>query len=417
MRLRTITGTRWPARCADGCGAVVQPSPDVKVVVDFDSHPRKTWIPEHSPDAGTYRGSGAMAQPAPTNGGNGHAAGFTPASALPPQPQAQPKAPEPPAPPKAPAPSSLALSALGGVSDPAPSASAGVAWATSQLTFNAGPYESAKSGFADYCKPGETPEQLRARVNAVVLADVEFQVRGIRELHERLSDASGGVGRVLPKGPGPSPPASPPSGGPFGGDTAIRTLSPARAAGAPPAGASAATPPSPLSSAMQTHPSDPRSSDASHLGSGGPSGASVAPRGPGTAGGLGAPPGPSPQAVGVGGGVPAAPSQGASSLGASGSSERSSAPSRTDSPVVELVRRALAELVTDVSVKRRQAKDKAAKRFCELRGLQSLRQCGDADIEALEVPLRTFERIDDWSIHAAYGVPAPQLEESTVLPA
>ena len=365
MKLRTITGTRWPAKCADGCGVVVQPSPDVKVVVDFDSHPRKTWIPEHSPDAGTWKGNGSTAQPAPTNGGNGHAAGFTPASALPPQPQAQPKAPAPPAPPKAPAPSSLALSALGGVSDPAPSSSAGVAWATSQLTFNAGPYESAKSGFADYCKPGETPEQLRARVNAVVLADVEFQVRGIRELHERL------------------------------GDTVIRTLSPARAAGAPPAGASAATPPSPLSSAS----------------------ASVAPRGPGTAGGLGAPPGPSPQAVGVGGGVPAAPLQGAASLGASGSSERSSVPSRTDSPVVDLVRRALAELVTDVSVKRRQAKDKAAKRFCELRGLQSLRQCGSTDIGALEVLLRTFERIDDWSIHAAYGVPAPQLEETTVLPA
>ena len=73
--------------------------------------------------------------------------------------------------------------------------------------------------------------------------------------------------------------------------------------------------------------------------------------------------------------------------------------------------------MTDISVKRRQAKDKAAKRFCELRGLQSLRQCGSADIDALEALLKTFERIDDWSIHADYGVPAPQFEERLVAPA
>ena len=81
----------------------------------------------------------------------------------------------------------------------------------------------------------------------MVIEDLERSVRAMRELHERL------------------------------GDSRIRTLSPARSAGALPAGASATAPSSPPSSAMQTQPSDLRSSDAS-----------VAPRGPGTAGGEGA---------------------------------------------------------------------------------------------------------------------------------
>ena len=39
MRLRTLTGLRFPARCADGCGARIEPGPDVKVVVDFGAPP------------------------------------------------------------------------------------------------------------------------------------------------------------------------------------------------------------------------------------------------------------------------------------------------------------------------------------------------------------------------------------------
>ena len=114
MRLPTLTGTRWPARCADGCEVVIEPSTTAKVVVDFDTRPRKTWIPAHSPDsstwpstgprpessprepfpsggdggsgslgpdAGTWKGDGSTVQPAPANGGSGHAAGLTPASA------------------------------------------------------------------------------------------------------------------------------------------------------------------------------------------------------------------------------------------------------------------------------------------------------------------------------------------------
>ena len=224
MRLRTVTGNRYETRCQCGsCSAVIPPSDTIKVVIDLDLPAgKRTYLFAHSPDAGKWKGNGSTAQPTPANGGNGHAAGFTPASALPPQPQAQPRPPESPAPPKVPSgpsPAPLALLGSAGVGDPSPSASAGVDWATSQLTFNAGPYESAKAGYAAYALPGESGEQLRARVHRVVLEDLEHQVRGIRELHERL------------------------------GDTAFRTLSPARAAGAPSGGASAASSSPPLATA------------------------------------------------------------------------------------------------------------------------------------------------------------------------
>ena len=39
MRLPTLTGTRWPARCADGCEVVIEPSTTAKVVVDFGAPP------------------------------------------------------------------------------------------------------------------------------------------------------------------------------------------------------------------------------------------------------------------------------------------------------------------------------------------------------------------------------------------
>jgi hypothetical protein len=200
MRLRTVTGTRWPAKCADGCGRTIEPDPNVKVVVDFESKPRKTWIPEHSPDAGTWKGNGGNghSEPAqgPTNGGSG---GFAPASALPAPP---PKVTDPPAQPYGPAPTPLALLASTGNTDATPNPAAGVPWATASLTFNAGSFESARAGLADYAQPGETCAQLRERVNRLVLEDLERSVRAMRELHERL------------------------------GDTAIRTSSPARGAGA-----------------------------------------------------------------------------------------------------------------------------------------------------------------------------------------
>jgi hypothetical protein len=74
----------------------------------------------------------------------------------------------------------------------------------SQLTFAAAAYESCKAGYADYARPGETPEALRARVHAVVLQDVEWQARSLRELHAKL----GGNGGVVSAFPATSSPAS-----------------------------------------------------------------------------------------------------------------------------------------------------------------------------------------------------------------
>ena len=353
MRLRTLTGTRFPAKCADGCGTEIPASPDVKVVVDFESRPRKTWVPAHSPDAGTWRGgqasegrvlprepgpgpsaaspgSGSLGPDAgswkgngsttspnagsstsqPSNGGNGHATGFVPASALPPSP---PKAPDPPAQPSGPTPVPLALLGSAAASEPSPSATVGVPWATSSLTFNAGSYESAKSGFADYSRPGETAEQLRERVNRVVLEDLEGSVRAMRELHERL------------------------------GDTPARTTSPARAAGTP---SGVSSPPR-----MIVPSASPTVEEAS--------------------------PGHSPSAVGAGPGPAKAPAQ-------NPDGER---------PLKELVREVSLEL-SDTSIKRMMAKEKVWVGWLQNRGYASLKDVRMGDEWGLGRVLDEFEAID-----------------------
>ncbi len=198
MRLRTVTGNRYQTRCQCGaCSEVIPPSDTIKVVIDLDLPAgKRTYLFAHSPDAGKWKGNGGngfAAQPAPSNGGNGHATGFTPASALPAPP---PKPPEPPAQPYGPAPAPLALLGSAGVAEPSPNAQAGIAWATSQLTFAAAAYESCKAGYADYGRPGETPEALRARVHAVVLQDIEWQARALRDLHAKLGN--GGVVSASP---------------------------------------------------------------------------------------------------------------------------------------------------------------------------------------------------------------------------
>ena len=211
MRLRTVTGNRYETPCQCGCSGLVPKSDTVKVVIDLDlPSGKRTYLFAHSPDAGKWKGNGGIGSSttsAPSNGGNGHSAGFTPASALP---SAPPKAPEPPAHPYGPSPVPLALLGSAGASEPSPNPNSGATWATSSLTFNAGAYESAKSGFADFAKPGETPEALRQRVNAVVLSDIEFQVRAMRELHERLGDVPVRTSSPAPRAGAPSGFATPP---------------------------------------------------------------------------------------------------------------------------------------------------------------------------------------------------------------
>ena len=69
---------------------------------------------------------------------------------------------------------------------------AGRPWASGQLVFNAGQFESARSGFADYAKDGETGEQLRTRVNRIILEDLEQKVLALRALHAKLRDVDAG---------------------------------------------------------------------------------------------------------------------------------------------------------------------------------------------------------------------------------
>ena len=184
MRLRTLTGSRYPATCACGCKSQIPANPEVKVTVDFDtSRPRLTYLPSHAPDAGTWKGNGPAASPAPSNGGNGHATGFTPASALP---ESTPKVPRPPL---ASSPAPLALlgsDAAHAEEEASPSPQAGRSWSSGGLTVNAGKFESVRAGYADYSLPGETAEQLGVRVNAVIEADLRAKLALLVRLHREF---------------------------------------------------------------------------------------------------------------------------------------------------------------------------------------------------------------------------------------
>ena len=176
-RLRTVTGNRFPRRCACGCGFRIPRDPEVRYVVDFGAQrPYPAYLREHSPDFGSYRGRpGDRIDLASVPG-------FVPASAL----LAKPAESKP-------------RVELDFTTDPAhseadasPSVEAGRPWASGQLVFNAGQFESARSGFADYAKDGETGEQLRTRVNRVLLEDLEQKVLALRALHAKLRDVDAG---------------------------------------------------------------------------------------------------------------------------------------------------------------------------------------------------------------------------------
>ncbi|HZY92874.1 MAG TPA: hypothetical protein VFG07_08940 [Thermoplasmata archaeon] len=165
-RLRTVTGNRWPRKCSCGCGFPIPRDAEIRYVVDFGAQrPYHAYLREHSPDFGSYRG-GASAKPKVRLA---EVPGFTPASEL----------PRPP---------TVAPEIAHADEDATPSPEAGRAWASGQLVFNAGQFESARSGFASYAANGETEAQLRARVNRVILEDLEQKVLALRALHEKLRD-------------------------------------------------------------------------------------------------------------------------------------------------------------------------------------------------------------------------------------
>jgi hypothetical protein len=69
---------------------------------------------------------------------------------------------------------------------------AGRAWASGQLVFNAAQFESARSGFADYARDGESAKELRTRVNGTILEDLEQKVLALRALHAKLRERDEG---------------------------------------------------------------------------------------------------------------------------------------------------------------------------------------------------------------------------------
>jgi hypothetical protein len=184
-RLRTVTGNRFPRKCACGCGLGIPRDPEIRYVVDFGSpRPYPAYLREHSPDYGAYRGGRARK----TEEDFGKVPGFrTGAEIL--QESTEIRERE------------VAHEDAETTASP----EAGCPWASGQLVFNAGQFESARSGFADYARDGETAAQLRARVNRVILEDLEQKVLALRALHAKLRDLDAGesfgdvVGRSRPK--------------------------------------------------------------------------------------------------------------------------------------------------------------------------------------------------------------------------
>ncbi len=184
-RLRTVTGNRWPRKCSCGCGFPIPRDPEVRYVVDFGApRPYPAYLREHSPDYGKPR-SGPLPRVTVASG-----PAIVPARNLP-QELTEPSSGTAPA---------LAHSEEDAAASPSPEA--GRAWASGQLVFNAGSFESARSGFADYARDGETGAQLRARVNKLLLEDLEAKVLALRALHEKLRDRLAGpsFGDVVARG-------------------------------------------------------------------------------------------------------------------------------------------------------------------------------------------------------------------------
>lgn len=135
--------------------------------MDFGAaKPYPAYLREHSPDYGAYRikprsSEDTSALPA-----------FRPASELPREPASTT------------APREVTHENVETTASP----ESGRAWASGQLVFNAGQFESARSGFADCARDGETAKELRARVNCAILDDLKERSLALRALPAKLHD-------------------------------------------------------------------------------------------------------------------------------------------------------------------------------------------------------------------------------------
>ena len=113
-RLRTVTGNRWPRKCACGCDQRIPRDPEIRYVVDFGApKPYPAYLREHSPDYPVRRAQERKAHPGDT------CPGFVPASLLLKQAKGTPEIAH-------------------ADEEASPSTQSGRAWASGQLVFNAG---------------------------------------------------------------------------------------------------------------------------------------------------------------------------------------------------------------------------------------------------------------------------------------
>ncbi|MGI0156750.1 MAG: hypothetical protein ACREDE_11555, partial [Thermoplasmata archaeon] len=129
-RLRTVTGNRFPRKCACGCGHAIPRDPEIRYVVDFGTaKPYPAYLREHSPDYGNYHGRARSSEDATA------VLGFRPASEILRESSA-----------------TRARETAHEDAEATASPEAGRPCASGQLVFNAGQFESARSGFADYSR-------------------------------------------------------------------------------------------------------------------------------------------------------------------------------------------------------------------------------------------------------------------------
>ena len=135
-RLRTVTGNKYPRKCACGaCAEWIPRDPEIRYVVDFGTpKPYPAYLREHSPEFGTFHGKPRVGEDTSA------VPGFRPASELP----------------RELAPPTATREVAHEDAEATASPEAGRPWASGQLVFNAGSFESARSGFADYARDGES---------------------------------------------------------------------------------------------------------------------------------------------------------------------------------------------------------------------------------------------------------------------
>jgi hypothetical protein len=199
MKLRTYTGLDKETTCACGCNQKILARPDIQVVVDMESYPRKRYLPGH---AGNGYGSAPYARkekkeeakPAPSP------APTPPTPAVPsptsPQPQVEPT----------PVPTPKVVTGT------APSLADNRPWKILQVTIGLGDYSSIKAGVADFARDDETPTQLGARLVAELTSDIKTELDVVHQVQQGkpLSVAAQGAA-CAPQTFSPAPAGAPPT--------------------------------------------------------------------------------------------------------------------------------------------------------------------------------------------------------------